>query len=94
MIMWVISAVMTMVLGLGIGGMVTAPSVGMTRQTPDNANIEYTNPEDIEWSMHYSNAVSAFDALYDSYETRWSKNGRLMLRQGSTGPYKLVKRAA
>ncbi|BET51739.1 hypothetical protein RGQ21_67210 [Kitasatospora aureofaciens] len=94
MIMWVISAVMTLVFGLGIGGMVTAPAVGMTHQTPDTTTVDYTDPEDIEWSMHYSNAVSAFDALYDSYETRWSKNGRLMIRQGNSGPYKFTRRAA
>jgi len=34
--------------------------------------------------------ASEFDALFNSYETKWSKNGRLMMRKGSTGSFKFV----
>jgi hypothetical protein len=90
MITWVISAVMTVVLGLGIGGMVTAPPVGMTHQAPD-MTVEQ------EWAAFHAEAYKehsdVFTALYEGYETRWSKNGRLMMRAGNSGPYKFVKRA-
>jgi hypothetical protein len=50
-----------------------------------------------EWqeyhALAYSEYAEAFTALYEGLETRWSKNGRLMIRQGSSGPYKFVKRA-
>jgi hypothetical protein len=91
MIMWVISAVMTVVFGLGIGGMVTAPSVGMTHQAPDMTEAQ-------EWAAFHAEAYKehsdAFTTLYESYETKWSKNGRLMMRAGNAGPYKFVRRAA
>ena len=35
-----------------------------------------------------------FTALFNSYETKWSKNGRLMIRKGNSGSYRFVKRAA
>ncbi|AWN05325.1 hypothetical protein SEA_IBANTIK_104 [Streptomyces phage Ibantik] len=93
MIMWVISVTMTLVFGLGIGGMVTAPAVGMTHQAPDT-----TTQDTYFWDDFHADAVSEYEAqftaLYEGYETRWSKNGRLMIRQGNSGPYKFVKKAA
>lgn len=95
MIMWVISAVMALVFGLGIGGMVTAPNVGMTHQTPDISTADNSEYRWVEFHVDaYVSAEDEFTALFGGYETRWSKNGRLMLRQGSTGPYKFVRRAA
>lgn len=91
MIMWVISAVMALVFGLGIGGMVTAPNVGMTHQAPDMTELQ-------EWDAFHAEAYKeyhdSFTALYEGYETRWSKNGRLMMRNGDSGPYKFVRKAA
>lgn len=48
-------------------------------------------PECMGMRALYS-AGEEFGALFNSYETTWSKNGRLMIRQGSTGPYKFVKK--
>ncbi|MFD5308333.1 hypothetical protein [Streptomyces ardesiacus] len=94
MIMWVISAVMALVFGLGIGGMVTAPAVGMTHQTPDTSKQD----TDYSWDAFHADAVSEYEAqltaLYEGYETKWSKNGRLMIRTGNSGPYKFVRKAA
>lgn len=33
-----------------------------------------------------------FTALFNSYEVKVSKNGRTMIRQGNSGPYKFVKK--
>ena len=53
--------------------------------------------EDDEWDAYHAEAVSEysaeFTALYRGYETKWSKNGRLMIRTGDSGPYRFVKRA-
>lgn len=47
-----------------------------------------------EWcefnSIAYDEHVEAFDALFNSYETKWSKNNRLMIRQGNSGSFKFV----
>ncbi|MFJ6010234.1 hypothetical protein ACIQHZ_31615 [Streptomyces halstedii] len=40
----------------------------------------------------YEEYADEFTSLFNSYETKWSKNSRLMIRQGSTGPYKFVKK--
>lgn len=54
--------------------------------------------EESEWAefhtLSYTEHVEAFTALFNGYETRWAKNGRLMLRNGDSGPYKFVKRTA
>lgn len=51
-----------------------------------------------EWDAYHAEAkaeyVEAFDALFNSYETRWSKNNRLMMRHGDSGSFKFVKRSA
>jgi hypothetical protein len=51
-----------------------------------------------EWDAFHAEAyeeyAAEFTALYNGYETRWSKNNRLMIRNGDSGPYKFVKRAA
>ncbi|MFE8916894.1 hypothetical protein [Streptomyces globisporus] len=56
----------------------------------------HESTETKEWeefhSLAYQEHADTFTALYKGYETKWSKNGRLMIRQGSTGPYKFVKK--
>jgi len=38
----------------------------------------------------YEEYADEFTALFNSYETKWSKNGRLMIRQGDSGSFKFV----
>lgn len=49
-----------------------------------------------EWSEFHADAyeeyASEFEALFNSYETKWAKNGRLMIRQGDSGSFKFVKK--
>lgn len=51
---------------------------------------------DDEWSEFHDLAVveyeDEFTALFNSYETKWSKNNRLMIRQGDSGSFKFAKR--
>lgn len=53
--------------------------------------------EEREWSeFHadsYAEHADAFTALFNSYETKWSKNNRLMMRAGNEGSFKFVARA-
>ncbi|MFJ3084347.1 hypothetical protein ACIPJG_31965 [Streptomyces halstedii] len=53
-------------------------------------------PEEQEWELYrgeaYEEYADEFTSLFNSYETKWSKNSRLMIRQNSTGPYKFVKK--
>jgi hypothetical protein len=64
--------------------------------TPD-PELETRVIEEREWTLFWDEArfdgLMAFNDLYDSYETKWSKNGRLMLRTGDSGPYRFVKAA-
>lgn len=52
--------------------------------------------EESEWADYHADAyfeyLSEFDALFNSYETKWSKNGRLMIRQGNSGSYTFAKK--
>lgn len=49
-----------------------------------------------DWTAFHADAVEEyadeFTALFNSYETRWSKNGRLMIRQGDSGSFKFCKK--
>ncbi|MGS2592226.1 hypothetical protein [Streptomyces hebeiensis] len=49
-----------------------------------------------EWEEYkrdaYNEYEDMFTELFNSYETKWSKNNRLMIRQGSNGSYKFVKK--
>lgn len=40
----------------------------------------------------YDDAWCEFTNLFNSYETKWSKNNRLMIRQGDSGSFKFVKK--
>jgi len=64
--------------------------------TPD-PELEARAIDEREWVLFWEEArfdgLMAFDDLYNSYETKWSKNNRLMLRIGDSGPYRFVKAA-
>lgn len=52
-------------------------------------------PEELEWDAYHAEAyieyADEFTALFNSYETKRAKNGRLMIRQGDTGSFKFAK---
>jgi hypothetical protein len=91
MLAWIVGAVMTLVFLSGITGMHVEPAHGSEHHTADNVS------ESDEWQEYhaiaYEEYAETFTALYEGLQARWSKNGRLMLRQGDSGPYKFVKRA-
>lgn len=41
----------------------------------------------------YEDYADEFTALFNSYETKWSKNNRLMIRSGNSGSYRFVAKA-
>ncbi|WP_371665966.1 hypothetical protein OG306_33095 [Streptomyces sp. NBC_01241] len=90
MIMWTIAAIMSVVLGLGIGSSNAFWPAPIVHQTPELT-------EEQEWDAYHAEATAEyadeFTALFNGYETKWAKNGRLMMRTGNSGPYKFVKRA-
>lgn len=63
-------------------GLIAVPSVPVT--------------EAQEWDMFHTDAfeeyADEFTALFNSIETKWSKNGRLMIRVGDTGSFKFAKK--
>ncbi|MEU0159035.1 hypothetical protein ABZ154_09385 [Streptomyces sp. NPDC006261] len=91
MIAWILSLVLP--LSIATGGAPSAFTAVAALVTTQS-----TQSEEDEWeefhTLSHSEHAEAFDVLFNSYETKWSKNGRLMIRQGSTGPYKFVKRSA
>lgn len=52
--------------------------------------------EEQEWAEFHADSfeehANEFTALFNSYETKWSKNGRLMMRAGDSGSFKFVKK--
>lgn len=100
MLAWTIGAVMSLLFLSGITGMDSEPAQNMAHPAPDNASEVGGSSADTddEWqeyhALAYSEYADEFTALCEGYETLWAKNGRLMLRQGNSGPYKFVKRAA
>jgi hypothetical protein len=89
---------MSLVFLSGIAGMHVEPAHTIEHHTADNASeVGDRNADtDAEWqefhAMAYEEYADAFTALYEGMQTRWSKNGRLMLREGNSGSYKFVKR--
>ena len=76
----------TFILALAIAfGLVSVPTV---------APLQVASEEQFTWEAFHSDAVEEyadeFTALFNSYETKWSKNGRLMIRQGDSGSFKFV----
>lgn len=69
----------------------------MTSLIVERHESQMARVDEIEWAEFHEDAyaehVEAFDALFNSYETKWSKNNRLMMRQGSSGSYRFVAKA-
>lgn len=88
MLAWILAFLLPF---LAMGGQTTTPA---HITVPAQAS---TTTDESEWqeyhALAYAEYSAEFTALFNSYETRWSKNGRLMMRNGNTGPYKFVKRA-
>lgn len=88
MLAWILSLLLPFLM---VGG---APATSAVVTIPATSQ-SMTEAE--EWDAYHAEAVSEysaeFTALYRGYETKWSKNGRLMIRTGDSGPYKFVKRA-
>jgi hypothetical protein len=49
-----------------------------------------------EWELYeleaYAEYADEFTALFNSYEVKFSKNGRTMIRQGDSGSFKFAKK--
>ena len=62
-----------------------------------NAAALIEEDEQAEWSAYHAEAMAEyadeFTALFNSYETRIAKNGRMMIRTGNSGPYKFARKA-
>lgn len=80
-----------------------APDNGSEWQQHYNrASAEFTriyrsqNGEAEFWAGYRQDAFEEysdeFTRIFNGLETKWSKNGRLMMRNGDAGPYKFVKR--
>lgn len=50
-----------------------------------------------EWAAYHAEAMAEyadeFTALFNGYETKVAKNGRMMIRTGNAGPYKFARKA-
>lgn len=91
MLAQIVAVVFALVYFSGIGAMSVHDPIITVQPAPDIMSEEH------EWSEYHAEAYAdysaQFTALFNSYETKWSKNGRLMLRTGDHGPYKFAKRA-
>lgn len=74
-------------LAIAFGLVNPAPSI------PASVNVQTSNDER-EWSEFHADAydehADEFTALFNSYETKWSKNNRLMIRSGAAGSFKFA----
>ncbi|MEU9258964.1 hypothetical protein AB0D68_10805 [Streptomyces sp. NPDC048212] len=87
MLAWILSLILPFLM---VGGEPATPAAVTIPAVTQN-----TSEED-EWTefytMAYQDYTDSFTALFNGYETKWAKNGRLMLRNGDSGPYKFIKR--
>ena len=92
MLAWTMGLVMALVFISGISGMTSEPAPAAPRHV-----MSEENTEKLEWIKYeaeaYADYSDEFTRIYNGYQVRWSKNGRLMLRDGDSGPYKFVKRS-
>lgn len=88
-------AILMLVLNLILMGRVNADVAIVV--IPEKPSVSPAVMEEQEWSEYHAEAVSEyadeFTALFNSYETKWSKNNRLMIRKGNTGSYTFAKRS-
>lgn len=53
--------------------------------------------EQAEWDAYHAEAMAEyadeFTALFNGYETKVAKNGRMMIRTGNAGPFKFARKA-
>lgn len=93
MLAWIMGLVMALVFLSGISGMVSQPALAAPRYVMSDENVEK-----LEWVKYeaeaYAEYSDEFTRIYNGYTTKWAKNGRLMMRNGDSGPYKFVKRTA
>jgi hypothetical protein len=82
---------MSLVYLSGIQALTMPAGMLVGRETP------VAETEEQEWQHFHAEAydeyAAEFTALFNSYDVKWAKNGRLMLREGDSGPYKFVKRS-
>lgn len=62
---------------------------------PESANVtSESETESIEWAEFHVDAFceysDEFTALFNSYETKWAKNGRLMMKTPDGKSFKFV----
>lgn len=61
-----------------------------------NVCEECGDRDEQEWSEFHADAVEEyadeFTSLFNSYETKVSRNGRMMIRQGDSGSFKFAKK--
>jgi hypothetical protein len=95
MFAWIMGALMALMFISGITGMTSEPVPVTVQAVPDVVAESVSEAQ--EWqefhSMAYSEHSDEFTRIYNALETRWSKNGRLMMRNGDSGPYRFVKRS-
>lgn len=88
MLSWLLSLLLPFLLSGGVA----AETILMPAHTLPADN------EEQEWAAYHAEALMEYEAeftvLFQGYETKWSKNGRLMIRTGDAGPYKFVKKGA
>lgn len=52
--------------------------------------------DESEWNEFHADAVAEyadeFTRLFNSYEIKRAKNGRMMIRSGNSGPYKFARK--
>jgi hypothetical protein len=91
MLAWITAVLMAVLFISGITGMTSEPAPTTAQYGPDIMSDEH------EWrefhAMAYSEHSDEFTRIYNGLETRWAKNGRLMMRNGDSGPYKFVRKA-
>jgi hypothetical protein len=70
-------------------GFISAPALPISIPSVESV-------DEFEWSEFHADAMQEYEdeftALFNSYETKWSKNGRLMIRQGDSGSFKFAKK--
>ena len=89
MVAWILYLIISMVCFTGAAETPATPP-------PTALYADDVAGEDAEWeeyhALAYAEYSDEFTRLFNQLETKWAKNGRLMIRKGCSGPFKFVKR--
>jgi hypothetical protein len=92
-----IIALLIQILTMGLNNQASAVMVIPAKPDyqPSVIQAEYESGcmcDDCYWTECFTDAAEEFDAIFNAIETKWSKNGRLMIKPADSKTFKFAKK--